>query len=176
MMKDAATGEETREVSRRRLLGYAIGGCIALIGGLLGVPAVGAAIGPALRRSEAPWVDLGPVDKFPEAEPTVAQVQITRKDGWIEATEAKTVWVIRQGGDFVVFNGRCTHLGCAFAWQADRREFACPCHGGRFGKDGRVLGGPPPRSLDPLPSRVDNGVLQAQYMDFRLGVAERKQT
>jgi menaquinol-cytochrome c reductase iron-sulfur subunit len=108
--------------------------------------------------------------------PTAAEFSVSRRDGWIETTEIKAVWVVRQAGDaFTVFNGRCTHLGCAYHWQEDRNQFACPCHAGVFAKDGRVLAGPPPRGLDPLPVRVDAGTLQVQYVDFRLGVAERVQ-
>ncbi len=42
----------------------------------------------------------------------------------------------------------CTHLGCTVYWQKDKKEFYCPCHQGRFDKDGNVLAGPPPRPLD----------------------------
>ncbi|MCK4991655.1 MAG: Rieske (2Fe-2S) protein, partial [Bacteroidales bacterium] len=30
----------------------------------------------------------------------------------------------------------CTHLGCTVFWQKDRQEFFCPCHNGRFDKNG----------------------------------------
>jgi len=35
----------------------------------------------------------------------------------------------------------CTHLGCTVFWQKDRQEFFCPCHNGRFDKNGVVLAG-----------------------------------
>jgi len=34
-----------------------------------------------------------------------------------------------------------------------------------------VTGGPPPRSLDTLPSKIDGGQLFVQYKDFKLGVS-----
>lgn len=55
----------------------------------------------------------------------------------------------RMPGDFVAFSAICTHLGCVVRWLPDKKEFLCPCHGGRYSVDGKVLGGPPPK---PLPS------------------------
>ncbi|MEX2459463.1 MAG: FAD-dependent oxidoreductase [Actinomycetota bacterium] len=46
----------------------------------------------------------------------------------------------------------CTHLGCLVAWNGAERSWDCPCHGSRFGMDGRVLHAPavePLESLDP---------------------------
>src|ERR1051326_8864829 len=85
----------------------------------------------------------------------------------------KGVWVVRQPDNtFSVFNGRCTHVGCAYAWQNDQHQFPCPCHAGVFAIDGKVLAGPPPRPLDTLETRVDGGDLQTQIQDFRLGTPD----
>ncbi len=63
-------------------------------------------------------------------------------------------------GEFIAFNAVCTHLGCIVKWIADRQEFLCPCHGGRFSPDGVVLGGPPPAPLQSYPvSREGDHVL-----------------
>ena len=55
-----------------------------------------------------------------------------------------------KAGDYIALSAVCTHLGCIVKWEADRGEFFCPCHAGRFAMDGTVLGGPPPKPLESL--------------------------
>lgn len=43
----------------------------------------------------------------------------------------------------------CTHLGCTVT--VTPREFACPCHGSTFDRQGRVIKGPADRPLAHLP-------------------------
>lgn len=57
----------------------------------------------------------------------------------------RRLFVIRSGNDFHVISAICTHLGCTVQWRGD--EFACPCHGSVFNRQGAVLGGPAPRPL-----------------------------
>jgi nitrite reductase/ring-hydroxylating ferredoxin subunit len=42
----------------------------------------------------------------------------------------------------------CTHLWCQVAWNPAERSWDCPCHGSRFGPDGRVIEGPAVRPLE----------------------------
>ena len=61
-----------------------------------------------------------------------------------------TVLVIRnpQTPDTLfALNASCPHEGCDVEWKADRSEFVCPCHSGRFAPDGALLGGPPKTPL-----------------------------
>jgi quinol---cytochrome c reductase iron-sulfur subunit, bacillus type len=141
---------------------------------VLGIPALGAAVGPALRQQQTEWLSLGSPDTFQEGVPKPVNLTVVNRDGWIETTAFKGVWVLRQpGNQFVVFNGRCTHLGCAYSWQIDQRQFYCPCHAGIYGVDGKVLAGPPPRPLDVLQTRLEGGDLEVLYVDFRLGISNQ---
>ena len=51
-------------------------------------------------------------------------------------------------GGFLAISRRCTHLGCAVPWVAERERFECPCHGSIFDRRGTVLQSPAPRALD----------------------------
>jgi cytochrome b6-f complex iron-sulfur subunit len=63
-------------------------------------------------------------------------------------------------GNFVALSAVCTHLGCVIAWQEQVGEFLCPCHGGRFSAQGKVLGGPPPKPLESLVVQLDGDQLK----------------
>ena len=41
----------------------------------------------------------------------------------------------------------CTHLGCEVQWNSAEKTWDCPCHGGRYAYDGKLLEGPPKNSL-----------------------------
>ena len=62
----------------------------------------------------------------------------------------RPVIVVNTDEGFAALSAVCTHLGCVVRWKKGRRQFFCPCHGGRFDVDGRVLGGPAPRPLAKL--------------------------
>lgn len=63
--------------------------------------------------------------------------------------------VMRTPESIRAFSLICTHLGCTVEWQADKKEFYCPCHDGRFDEFGDVLAGPPPIPLEQIPVRVE---------------------
>ncbi|MCF6178261.1 MAG: ubiquinol-cytochrome c reductase iron-sulfur subunit [Geopsychrobacter sp.] len=58
-------------------------------------------------------------------------------------------------GDYVALSAVCTHLGCIVKWVDGKGEFLCPCHGGRFSAEGKVLGGPPPKALETYTVTLD---------------------
>jgi cytochrome b6-f complex iron-sulfur subunit len=62
----------------------------------------------------------------------------------------RPVVVVRTESGYRALSAVCTHLGCVVRWKKGRRQFFCPCHGGRFDLDGRVLGGPARRPLAAL--------------------------
>ncbi len=62
--------------------------------------------------------------------------------------------------DFVAVSTRCTHLGFPVRFVKAAGSFVCPCHGGVYDFEGRVIGGPPPRPLDRFQTRVRAGEVQ----------------
>lgn len=51
-------------------------------------------------------------------------------------------------GELRVLSPVCTHMGCYVTWNPAETSWDCPCHGSRFGTDGRVLQGPAVRDLE----------------------------
>jgi menaquinol-cytochrome c reductase iron-sulfur subunit len=160
-------------VSRRTFLKYAIGAVSSFVGIVAGVPIFGYLGSVFQAKGRSQWVKLGRIEQFDGATPQPVQFTLEQQDGWVETREARSCWVVREGEKVAVFNGRCTHLGCAYSWQDEgehKDRFFCPCHGGVFDRGGYVVGGPPPRSLDRLETRVEDGDLMVLYQDFHPGV------
>jgi len=57
------------------------------------------------------------------------------------------IYVLEEGGEIRAMDAQCTHLNCNVNWSARETCFVCPCHGGRFHRDGTVLRKPPPQPL-----------------------------
>lgn len=159
---------------RRGFLAALMAAGSALIGAILAVPVARVALFPVLRRGEdAPWTDLGPLDRLQPAPGTPLAVPLTveRTDGWQLARADHTVYLVNspEGAGAVprVLSSVCPHLGCTVQWHPERERFICPCHGGTYAPDGARLAGPPARGMDPLPVRVVQGRLQVRFLSFR---------
>lgn len=98
-----------------------------------------------------------------------------RRDAWeIEKdVELGAVWLVRRGDEVRAWSVICPHLGCAIEQNANAPGFTCPCHDSTFDAEGRRLGGPSPRDLDLLATRVDEGVVFVEYRRFRQGSPDR---
>lgn len=105
------------------------------------------------------WRFLSPQEKAGEQ----AQVSIPRsKVGvgqahFFDFRGQPAVVLQARAGNFAAFSAVCTHLGCIVQWQAEKGEFLCPCHAGRFSAQGEVLAGPPPKPLETLPVSTRDG-------------------
>ncbi len=167
----------TQGLSRRNFFRYALALVGGLIGAGLGIPVVGYFTAPARAEPhQESWQILGAIDEFPLGAPQTVQFKHRIKDGWETKEVDRGVWVVRTGEkDFTVYNPKCTHLGCIVGWHSQHQTFYSPCHGGVFALDGRVLDGPPPRSLDTLEWKVESGVLSCVYKDFAVGLSYKKE-
>jgi nitrite reductase/ring-hydroxylating ferredoxin subunit len=62
--------------------------------------------------------------------------------------EDPCILVRHSEAEFAAYSQKCTHLSCAVYYAPGERRLECPCHEGFFSvRDGRVLQGPPQRSL-----------------------------
>ncbi len=172
-----AEESSTIRLSRRQFSKWLVGGIGAFMSASVGIPIIGTLVSSAFQKSESNEITLGKLDEYPVGVPTVAQFTITKTDGWQRSIESRSVWVVRNSDtDVTVFNGHCTHLGCAFNWVdsgKNAEHFVCPCHNGIFTEDGQVTSGPPPRPLDTLPVQIKNEHVVIQYEDFRSGIPEK---
>ncbi|MEX0717844.1 MAG: ubiquinol-cytochrome c reductase iron-sulfur subunit [Planctomycetaceae bacterium] len=152
------------DVNRRGALAamMALGG--AVWGGIVGVPALLAALTPALKPRRGPvWRDVGRLDDFTIGAVEPAVFRVGRRD-WAKSLAEKSVYVWRRSADdrddVVVFSRNCTDLSCPVKFDPGSECFFCPCHGGIFAKDGTPLAGPPPRPLYRYDTRIRGGMLE----------------
>jgi Rieske Fe-S protein len=179
-----ATEEEVARYPRSKFLEGATLGLGTVIGGVVTVPVLVMAGGPAYSGGEAQDVDIGPVEDFPEGEWMIATF-LSRPD---EGEVSRRTAYVRNNGDlngvpsFTIVSNRCVHLGCPTqpngpVEQEQAKEiesetggmvtliptapagFGCPCHGGQYDEEGNRTAGPPVRSLDRYAFRIENGRL-----------------
>ncbi|MBI4411518.1 MAG: Rieske (2Fe-2S) protein [Deltaproteobacteria bacterium] len=137
---------------------------IFIMGGLItagiGVPAVTYFLAPLWQKEEEDWTEVGTVAELPVGEPFKIDFVQRKRDGWMTVEGRSSAWAVTVDGEqFTVFDPRCTHLGCPYRWDAEKKKFLCPCHNAVFSVTGEVLAGPPPRPLDRFPVKVAGGKL-----------------
>ncbi|MFN8687521.1 MAG: ubiquinol-cytochrome c reductase iron-sulfur subunit [Acidobacteriota bacterium] len=145
----------TNEMVRRGFFARATEILGAVIAGGLGVPALVYLLRPARTVAPGGYVDAVDLNQLKMRAPEEVSFQRIRKDGWKLITEKATAWVVKLSeNEVVAYSPMCTHLGCAYHFEAAKNEFICPCHTTNFAIDGRVLNGPAPRPLDRYPVKV----------------------
>lgn len=163
-------------VGRRGFLRVASAAAAALTAAVLAIPSLVAFLAPVFRRPRARgWLALTEADLVDIGVPVKVDFVEELSDAWVQTRALRSVWLYTEDGEtFTAWNGTCTHLACSYGYDRKREIFHCPCHHGLFDvKTGAVLGGPPPRPLDPLEVRVVDGQVQVLYKDFRAGIRDR---
>jgi Rieske Fe-S protein len=140
-----------------------VAGMVTLLGGVIGavigLPAVGYLLSPALKKTRTKaddWVPLGLVEDIPIDEPTLFTFTRTKQIGWERSASSYGVYVVKKpDGQLDTFSNICTHLSCRVNWDEEEGQYLCPCHDGRFAKDGSIISGPQPRPLDQFEYDID---------------------
>jgi Rieske Fe-S protein len=148
-------------IGRREFVGGAVGLIGAIMSAVIGLPAVGYLISPALKGTgKEEWVPLGAISALKTGIPTPFTFSQLKQVAWRRTRISHTVYAISHDGqNVVVFSDACTHLSCKVHWNEERGAFVCPCHDGVFDKEGNVVSGPPPRPLDRFETKVENDQL-----------------
>lgn len=138
--------EAAPKVARRRVLDLAITATAGSIGAMALVPAIRFATPPVAPNFGASFVVAGRRDEFPEQ-----TARLVTLDG------EPVLVVALPGGEIRAFAARCSHLGCIVQYSSASEQIECPCHGGRYAVDGRVVAGPPPSPLREYPVQIHGG-------------------
>jgi Rieske Fe-S protein len=175
--EQAAVSEENDGVGRRGFLKRLSAFGAVVSAGLVSFPVLRAFFSPTSRTSPAAtWVKVADDTALLDiGVPIRVNFVQTVEDAWVETRTLNGVWLYTEDGEkFKAYNGHCTHLGCSYFYDKEKKNFFCPCHRGQFDvKTGAVLAGPPPRPLDELDVEVRDAVVFVKYKDFRVGVPER---
>ncbi|SHN19443.1 ubiquinol-cytochrome c reductase iron-sulfur subunit [Gracilibacillus kekensis] len=156
--------EKKQQVSRRQFLNYTLTGVGGFMAAGMLAPMVRFAIDPVLQASSGgdmhAVVDVSEITTEPQRfDWTIEQV-----DAWYTSDVTHSAWVYKDDNDEIVaLSPTCKHLGCAVNWAGDPDhpdQFFCPCHEGRYYKDGvNVPNTPPNAALDLFEFEVREGTL-----------------
>lgn len=159
------------ELGRRDFIKVTTGIVGGIIGVAIGLPAVAYLLDPAFKSSaKEAWIPIGKFADMQVGMPYAFSFTRVQVNGWERTSTSHGGFVIRNSedpADVFILNSRCTHLACTVNWKEDAQAFICPCHDGKFSKDGQVLGGPPPRPLDRFTDFhvTADGVLEIFYKE-----------
>lgn len=141
---------------RRRALILFINTVVAVVGGGLTALLGAFALRPAAASSPGRWIRAGAASDLTPNVPVPRVLAVSRVDGWYRERARETVFLVWDGDSTVrALSATCTHLGCQVRWEAAKKQFICPCHGGVYDATGTVVSGPPPRPLDAIEVRLD---------------------
>ena len=157
------TGSMQTSPSGRR--GFLITTIVAVQGAIAAAMAFvvgGAVLGPSFGTRRASWLRAAPLEDLDGDGPTPVTLRIIKQDGYRQVVERRVVYVSREGESVRVLDSTCTHLGCRTRYDAESKQFLCPCHGGAYDMEGQVVGGPPPAPLRQLEARVEDGHVVVQ--------------
>ena len=153
--------EKEHKVSRRQFLSYALMGVGGFMAAGMISPMVRFALDPALEAGgESDFVSVTTLEELTE-EPQRFDFELEVEDAWYTSDQPRSAWIYREGDEIVALSPICTHLGCTINWEGHEshpNQYYCPCHHGRFEKDGQnVAGTPPTRPLDAYEVEVRDG-------------------
>jgi cytochrome b6-f complex iron-sulfur subunit len=143
------------ESGRREFIKKSIYSVLALLGLGFLVPGIKMISPVSERRKETVFFPLIAEEEIPRLGVKKAELTFTAA-----GKERKTrVFIVSSPDSLTVFSATCSHLGCLVNYRKDKREFVCPCHGGRYDMTGKNIAGPPPAPLTRFPVRKQDGIV-----------------
>lgn len=153
-------------MSRREFVSIVTAAAGTVMGALIGLPAIGYLIAPALQKVSADaWIPAGPVANYPVGVPTLFNFNRTKVNGWEKTVNSFGVYIIQQqDGSILALSNKCTHLSCRVNWTQDASAYICPCHDAYFDINGQIIKGPQPRALDAYETKIEETNLFIHFM------------
>lgn len=75
--------------------------------------------------------------------------ELAKGEARVVKYEGKKIGLYKdEQGNLHAVNPVCTHAKCIVSWNTAEHTWDCPCHGGRFSPEGKVLTGPPTVDLE----------------------------
>lgn len=126
-----------------------------------------------VKEAFMPEADVGKNVWVLKATPAVLESVYKGKDMKFYDSKGKLVWTNERNVPYLAFSGKCPHLGCGYKWRRHKllgQVFLCPCHLSIYDAAGKVLEGPAPRPLDPVPLRLTaGGDLEIIDVEYKAG-------
>ncbi|MEE8494821.1 MAG: ubiquinol-cytochrome c reductase iron-sulfur subunit [Nitrospirales bacterium] len=126
-----------------------------------------------VKEAFMPEADVGKNVWVLKATPAVLESVYKGKDMKFYDSKGTLVWTNERHVPYLAFSGKCPHLGCGYKWRRHKllgQVFLCPCHLSIYDAAGKVLEGPAPRPLDPVPLRLTaGGDLEIIDVEYKAG-------
>lgn len=101
------------------------------------------------KRKDLKFFEV-PEDKYPKE-------GVKKVDIKIDGEKYFKIFLVKNSSNaLIALSPVCTHLGCFVNFDRNTNEFICPCHGGRYDIEGKVIAGPPKEPLQRLPVKIEN--------------------
>ena len=143
------------DIGRRDFITRALYGMLIALGLGFLVPALRMFLPAARTPGEVVFFPLLPEDEAPRAGVRKTELRYSAS-----GRERKVrLFVVAAAEGLVVLSATCSHLGCLVNYHKEKREFICPCHGGRYDLSGRNIAGPPPAPLVRFPLKIENNMV-----------------
>jgi cytochrome b6-f complex iron-sulfur subunit/menaquinol-cytochrome c reductase iron-sulfur subunit len=170
--------KDIEPTGRRRALKLLVGAGSTVFVCALAAPAAVFVTAPANETGSGGgprWIKTVRLETLVESEPKKVAIIADQRDAWTltKDVELGAVWLIRHGRKVLALSATCPHLGCAINADPNRKGFNCPCHTSGFDVAGHRTGGPSPRDMDVLETRIDTGLVLVDFRKYRLSVSQR---
>jgi menaquinol-cytochrome c reductase iron-sulfur subunit len=153
-------------MSRREFVSIVTAAAGTVMGALIGIPAIGYLIAPALQKVSADaWIPAGALENYPVGVPILFNFNRTKVNGWDKTVNSYGVYIIQhEDGSISALSNKCTHLSCRVNWKQDAAAYICPCHDAYFDIDGQIIKGPQPRALDTYETKIEENNLFIHFL------------